>query len=529
MPVSRSKRRNFGAAATGENISFEPDGWTLEQFLLNNSQAALIQGPIGSGKTRAAIMRMIRHCGEQPKQRDGIRRSRWAVVRQTYPELKTTTIAAFLELFPDGSEFGEMSWSPPFTYHFRHGDMECDFIFLALEKEDDIKKMRSLEVTGVYINELQYIPLIMFTEALSRTGRYPSVKNGGCSWAGVIADMNAPEALHWVPIMFGQTPTPDYFSADEIRQHKRPEKWVLFTQPPALLEILNERGEVTGYDVNPQAENLRWLRNAGEYYNDKLAGASRAWIDANLRNKPAAIIKGRAVYPSFNADVHQSRTPLRFNEDLDLYIGFDFGITPAAVWGHALRGHVYVLGEMYAEELGAEQFAPLVKAELTKRYPTLNMNRLKAYGDPGGNARVQTDSTQTPFTVFRKHGIQITVAPGANRLTGPMGRKDLIDQIINRQIDQRPALQIDPACRMLTNGLQGGYQFKDVSSSTGVYKTDQIIKNRYSHVTEAFQYMCLGMGEGHMLLFGTQGKPKIVNVHSGARVFDRGRKESLRR
>ena len=97
-----------------------------------------------------------------------------------------TTIAAFLETFPDspkGDGFGWMSWSPPFTYHFRYGDIEADFIFLALEKEDDVKKLRSLEVTGIYFNELQYIPLSMFTEGLSRTGRSWARRRRSCwSW-----------------------------------------------------------------------------------------------------------------------------------------------------------------------------------------------------------------------------------------------------------------------------------------------------------------------------------------------------------
>jgi hypothetical protein len=48
------------------------------------------------------------------------------------------------------------------------------------------------------------------------------VKDGGCNWTGVIADMNAPEALHWVPIMFGMTPIPDHFTPSRSQQHSRP-------------------------------------------------------------------------------------------------------------------------------------------------------------------------------------------------------------------------------------------------------------------------------------------------------------------
>jgi len=522
------KSTNRSSTPAPEPIRFEPDGWVLEQFLHDRTEVAIIQGPIGSGKTRDVIMRMLLHCSEQPAQRDGKRRSRWLVVRQTYPELKTTTIAAFTEMFPDspkGDGFGYMSWSPPFTYHMRYGDIEADFIFLALEKEDDVKKLRSLEVTGIYFNELQYIPLTMFTEGLSRTGRYPAVKDGGCAWAGVIADMNAPEALHWVPIMFGLTPMPDHFTPDQVRQHARPDDWRLFQQPPALIEVLNERNEVERYEVNPAAENLRWLRNAGDYYAKKVAGNTKAWIDANLLNRPAAIMKGRAVYPTFSADRHVSRSPLTFQPELDLYGGFDFGITPAAVFGHYVRGRIYVLLEMYAEDIGSDTFAPMVKAELLRRWPQLDTTRMRLFGDPGGDIRVQTDAT-TAFQIFRKNGLMIQKAPGANRMNGPMGRKDLIERVLNRQIDGMQALAIDPSCRMLSSGLQGGYQFKDVASPTGIYKSDSIVKNQYSHVVEAFQYMVIGMGEGTDMLFGGE-RPRPIKTLQMGRVFDRGARPAL--
>jgi hypothetical protein len=365
----------------------------------------------------------------------------------------------------------------------------------------------------------------MFTEGLSRTGRYPSVKDGGCTWAGVIADMNAPEALHWVPVMFGMTPMPDHFTPDQVKQHQRPGHWVLFQQPPALIEVMNDRGEVERYEVNPQAENLRWLRNAGDYYAKKLSGTSKPWIDANLLNRPAAIMKGRAVYPTFSNDRHVSRSPLSFNQDLDLYGGFDFGITPACVFGHYVRGRIYVLFEMYAEDIGSDTFAPMVKAELLRRYPRLDPNRVRLFGDPGGDIRVQTDAT-TAFQIFRKNGMMIQRAPGANRMAGPMGRKDLIERVLNRQIDGHQALCIDPSCRMLASGMQGGYQFKDVQSPTGIYKSDSIVKNQYSHIVEAFQYLCLGMGEGSDLLFGGERAKPVKTLQMG-KVFDRGARPKL--
>lgn len=530
-------RKTNHAQAPAEPLRFEPDGAILSAFLLGNGKADIIQGPIGSGKTDCAIMRMFRHASEQPTQRDGVRRSRWAIVRQTFPELKTTTIPSFTQMFPEGDErdggFGHMGWAPPMTYHMRYGDIEAEFIFLALEKEDDVKKLRSLQLTGIYFNELQYIQLLLVSEGLSRTGRYPRVKDGGCNWSGVIADMNAPEALHWVPIMFGKAPIPDHFGPDEVRRHRRPPNWNLYIQPPALL-VLDDELKASGlvplnpeddveYCVNPRAENLRWLKPG--YYAEKIHGVTTQWIDANCRNIAASIMRGKAVHPLFRGaserNSHVSSTPIKFSPELDLFCGLDFGLTPAAIFGQTVRGRIFVLAELYAEDVGSVTFAPFVRAEIIRRFPNLDPSKVRFFGDPGGNIRGQAEE-KTAFDIFRNHGMPVVPAPGANRFSGTGGRKEVIDNILTRSVDGYQAFLLDPACRMLAAGLGGGYQFKVTNTSAGAFTSSDIVKNSYSHPCEALGYMVLGMGEGGNLLFGAQ-RATPVDTKVQARVFDRGR------
>jgi hypothetical protein len=526
-----SRRPALLNSANHEPLTFEVDGKVLDAFLFDDSPVGVIQGPIGSGKTRAALMRMIRHCSEQPVQRDKKRHSRWLVVRQTYPELKTTTIKAFLETFPEG-QFGHMNWSPPCTYYFSAGDVEAEFIFLALENEDDVKKLRSLECTGIYFNELQYVGLDIFSEADSRVGRFPSVKDGGCTWTGVIADMNAPESLHWVPIMFGLTPLPDHFNPEQIEQHRRPEGWNLFVQPPAVIELndalkaqgivpLNP-GSAVEYAVNPKAENQRWLREG--YYAKQIKGKLKSWIDANLRNKPASLVHGKAVHPLFNADIHVARQPLRYLPEYQLEVGLDFGLTPAAIVGQKVGRRVFLLAEFYMEDAGAVTFAPYLASELIRRFPDINLDNVKFWGDPGGNIRGQ-DSEKTSYDIFwEKARLRVIAAPGANRFRGESGRKEVVDNLLDRSVDGNPALLADPSMRLWITGMQGGYQFKEVKTASGFYASGDIVKNRYSHPCEAGQYLFLGMGEGGRLLYGEGKRPAPVQTRSSARVFDRGRR-----
>ena len=86
-----------------------------------------------------------------------------------------------------------------------------------------------------------------------RVGRYPSMKDGGCTWTGVIADTNAPEEDHWWPIMSGEVPIPDHIPKEEAKMLVKPDNWLFFTQPPAMHEDKDQDGNVTAYHSNDNA------------------------------------------------------------------------------------------------------------------------------------------------------------------------------------------------------------------------------------------------------------------------------------
>src|ERR1700744_2428906 len=245
---------------------YEPDGDVLCRYLADRSHVSIIRGAIGSGTSTASCMKIYLHAIEQRQGYGGKRRSRWAVVRTTYPELKNTTIKTWLDWFPE-NQYGRMYWDRPMRHEVRIGDVELDVHFLALDDEKDIQKLRSLELTGVWFNELEFVGKMIFDEAESRTGRYPSMKDGGSSWDGVIADMNAPNEDHWLPQMTGEAPPADDLTEDEIALLKMPDNWAYFVQPPALIEVRSPDGKsIVGYKMNPLAENQRWLKEG--YYEE---------------------------------------------------------------------------------------------------------------------------------------------------------------------------------------------------------------------------------------------------------------------
>jgi hypothetical protein len=270
-------------------------GTQVCEFVVSNREVDIIQGPLGSGKTRALCARIMRHAQQQRISKiTGFRMSRWFVARNTYPDLKTTTIRTWLEMLPEHI-YGRFNWGQPPSHKIRFGDVALDVDFLALDKPEDVRKLRSTEYTGGAFNELPFIEKELFDESTSRL-RYPGKDHGGSEWHGIIADANAPDEDHWLAIMTGQVDEPPGLTDDEKLAYVWPDHWGFYKQPAAVLEIRDEHKTIKGYEVNPDAENLKNLPPG--YYQKQLFAKKKPWIDSRLRNVVALVVDGSPVYPS---------------------------------------------------------------------------------------------------------------------------------------------------------------------------------------------------------------------------------------
>ena len=59
------------------------------------------------------------------------------IIRNTNPQLKTTTIKTWLDWFPE-TTFGNFAYSVPFTHKIHFHDVELEVIFLALDRPEDV-------------------------------------------------------------------------------------------------------------------------------------------------------------------------------------------------------------------------------------------------------------------------------------------------------------------------------------------------------------------------------------------------------
>jgi hypothetical protein len=509
---------------------FRPDGAVLRAFMRDQkSRVKIIQGPQGSGTSSACCMHIFQRALAQPPQRDGRQRFRTHIFRETYSKLEETTIPTWKDWFRPGTgggEFGIFYETRPYRHEVRVGPLELDVTFVAMEDIRDAKSFfMSLETSLIWFNEVQFAQYEVFSEAVGRVSppRFPAVKDGGCAWGGLIADTNAPPADHWLPIMRGDVPPPDWMSEEKRNALKKPANWGFFMQPPGLLEEFEEqdRGDgrksrrMTGYRPNPEAENLKYL--PADFYQEKIAGKTKSWIDANIMNRSSVVTDGNPVYPLFSKDIHVSQKPLEIIPGIPITVGLDFGRQPAALITQNLRADWFVHREFIGRDMSATQFAPLLKAFLTREYPGFTFN---FWGDPAGQHRGEAHD-ETPFEVFDENGMHVLAAPNPqNQLTV---RHEAVNAILMRRSSggQRPsALLVDPSCVTYITGMAGGYFMRRLRVSGERY-ADEPEKNQYSHICEAGENAFLGGGEGKAVTMGRNANLKPVKAYAGRKTMRR--------
>jgi hypothetical protein len=194
---------------------------TVADFLASCAFCRLIVGPVGSGKSSGCNMEFLRRALEQAPGKDGIRRTRFVAIRNTYRELEDTTRKTFEQWVGNPLERAGLGrwYEADFTFHIKFSDVDCEILFRALDDAEDVKKLLSLELTGAYINEWREIAGVILAGLKARVGRYPSMAEGGPTWYGIWGDTN--------PMSMGS----DLY---HLFKENRPEDHELFEQPDAL-------------------------------------------------------------------------------------------------------------------------------------------------------------------------------------------------------------------------------------------------------------------------------------------------------
>jgi len=438
----------------------------------------LIMGPYGSGKSTWCIHEIVRRTCNMPNWFNGRRKARWAIVRNTSGELQSTTLQTWLTWFGELGDIRKRQ-KPLLTYEHTfndgHGVVELELIFIALDREQDLRKIKSLEVTGVYINELSEVPQGALSHLKGRTNhRYPS--RSFCPmpyWSGVIADTNPPDVDHWIY---------KDFELASLESYK------IFKQPPGLLK--DEDGK---WYQNSDCDNANNL--ADDYYLKLAEGQTEAFTKVYCLGEYGSVGFGKKVYPEYNDDFHSVEKIHAIQGD-PIHLGWDFGLTPACVVMQiSPRGQVRILKEYTSEDMGIRTFAKnIVLPQLAIDFPYNKIGISRA--DPSGIAGDDIMEELSCIGELNSLGIS-THAGRTNDLEPRIGS---VRYFLNNMIDGQPAYVLSrEGCPILRKGKQKDYIYKRVNVGGEERYKEVPHKNFASHIADAEQYILMEFAADRIL------------------------------
>lgn len=417
------------------------------------SRVKLLIGPFGTGKTSSGSFDIIDLQSRRVVAIDGVKRSRFAVVRNTYPELKDTTIKTYFDWFPE-HVFGEYNKTEK-RYMIKYENREIELLFRALDNPDDVKSLLSLELTGAHVDESREIHEDIIKVLLGRVGRYPSKKdtNGKNPFTfppQVILTSNYPSTEHWMYRDF-------------------------------------VKATVDGYAIyeQKQSENKHNLRD--NYYEDlERDYANRPDLLRTLvRGTWGVTVKGKQVYPEFNRDIHVAKKSLKPSGQTHIIRGWDnTGLSPAISLSYINDlGQWCIFKEFPFEDVGI-----MDATEAVIVWININLDKectIKDYGDPAGKNRDANKKTPAMYIQekAKDYGKTIVIDDGIQTFKI---RRETVAGRLTKIINGLPAVQIDPECTRLIDGFEGGYAYSEIGNS-GVYQ-DMPKKNEYSHIHDSIQY-----------------------------------------
>ena len=299
-----------------------------------------------------------------------------------------------------------------------------------------------------------------------------------------VVDLTSPSAITnltsiagttWINWTWTNPPDTDHWWY-RLFEEDRPDGWSVYHQPSGL---------------SKEAENK--VNLPPNYYERLQSGHDSAWIDVYVHGKYGYVKDGKPIFPEFSDTVHVLEDEPQIMRGV-VYVGIDFGLTPAAVIAQKSATDQWIIyDELVTEDMGAVRFGELLGQLLKEKY---RGHTIRAWGDPAGEQRSQVDE-RTPFQILRAQGIPAVKAPSNDFM---LRVESVAKALTTLTMQAVPRLVISPRCRNLRKALAGGYKYRRVQVSGDERYHDKPDKGRYSHVAEALQYLMMGAGEGRELI-----------------------------
>jgi hypothetical protein len=484
-------------------------GPIADTFMRDRAFIKIIIGPVGSGKTMAALQ-----CGLLVGAKQGgrmvngvlVRKARIGVIRESYPSLDSTTIKSWHTIVPESE--GKFSWSAPRTHRFRKvlkrdaegrvlEILDIEFEFRAIGNQTVEEACRGWEVNAVIIDEADLQPAELVPYLTGRVGRFSDLDPSSVVDPQIIISMNMPDVEnHAYELAFDK----DLAGMSE-------EDMALLEQALGGRDLIKTYVQPGG--MEPDAENLHNLPNGRGYYVLQIAANKHkpGYVDRMVHNKPVPLMHGQPVNGEFVYTRHVQSTiwmPRR-----KLIVGLDQGLFAAAAIlqrneYNQIRTHAEVVNLDKGKKgkllkVGPTAFGKRVRAVLFERFAGITRDDVRLVADPAAFAADDREDNEHDWVL----ACQAAIGLGPIR-PAKSNRQALRNEAIWKAQDERDGYHVDPSCRHLIKAHSGGYRYQKAELGTGETRGHlEIADTIYTHVADAEQYAAL---EGEHVITKVRGR-----------------------
>lgn len=502
-------------------LKYQPPGPVSQAFYENfDNRVQMIMGPMGSAKTSTALMKFVLIAMRQkPSPIDGVRYTRFIVIRDTYVNLDETTIPSWWDWMP--KEIGNWTGGKGTTarHHIRFNlapkgqpkdIVDMKVVFKALGDKSIAQVMKGSEYTAAYLNEADGLLREAMTFTNGRVGRYPSKRHGGPTWSGLLMDMNAPDDENYTYEVFVEKI--QEINAEVARKKaEMTTKYIKEGKDPSRIRL----GTFAFYrqpgGMEEGAENLQNLPDG--YYENLCAGAEDWWIRRNVDNEFGQSRDGEPVYPEYKDSFHCAPKGLHPLPNIPVTLGADQGRWGGILFGQKLpTGQWRIFYEILAENIDATILGRIFNEILEEKFPNIVIGN--AWCDPAGGSGSDHDATTFISILSEATGIRWKPAPIPSNSISV--RLTSVRVLLNKLIDGKPAILVSPVgCPKLRKGFNSGYHYKRQAEAGGSVRVADKPNKQVVYATphDCLQYMMVGEGE-HLAAIGRvkrKGQRRVRN------------------
>jgi hypothetical protein len=436
---------------------------TTSRFHESRARVKVLWGPIGTGKTSAALWEYVLTCMESPIPLDGM------AIRGSYRELRDSTLKTFLKWFAEivtWRESDSMALIQLPSVDDPGVTLEHILRFRSLEKPEDTRKVMSFEGAFFLLDEVAPT----FAGSTMKASAGIPVEIAEYTNARLRHEYQGRHAHRYTQVIVANPPQPSHWlyksfiakDPDELRARKGGVE-VFFVPnienranlPPDYYEILS--------DTFHDPDVVRRLIN-GEI---------------------VPTYSGVSVFPEAKSAVHFTSARLKPIPGVPLELGWDYGLTPGTLFTQiAPSGQWRIMTEVQNFNLAFEYHLDQVVKHLNDLYPGFELHH---WGDPAGSQRTGVAKADDPNTFVRMAAQKCGFRIQAGKVDWQSRKEAMKQRLLRLDSLGAPGLLVSRSgAPLFAEGLSGGYRYPQAASGQ---VGDRPIKNHLSHLQDCAQYI----------------------------------------